>query len=293
MRYLFSIALIVFFSTSAVWAQKSNVFLFDLDQPRDTVYQFNNPKLLTTYNSQGYNNHPTFIDENVLYVSSQMPGQSQPDIYKMDLRDNSLGRVTKTDEGEYSPFPMPDFYNFSAVRMEFQGRDTLLRLWQFPIDRLTYGRPIFKYVINIGYYCWMNNQQVAAYLVGTPSTLAIGDVRTDQFETVSENVGRCFRMLPNGNLAYIQKTPYGGWQLIEYNIYNKNKELITTMLPNVEDFGVLRDGTIIIGDGSKIYKFNRIRDKDWVEVADLRYYNINNITRIAVSKGNKVAIVAD
>lgn len=289
-----SLLLIVFvFIFSDVFSQPTNVYMFDLNHPADTVFDFRNPRYLTSFNPNGYNNHPWFFEESVLYISSQMPGEAQPEVYRLDLGNNTVAKVTATVEGEYSPMRMPDFYNFSAVRMEFQGRDTLIRLWQFPMDRVTNGRPIFKYVTNIGYYCWLNSQQVACHLNGRISKLAIGDVRTDQFTEIDQNVGRCIRLLPSGNLMYVQKTNFGLWQLVEYNPLNQQKDIITNTLPNVQDFGVLSDGTIIMGSGSKLFKFNRLKDSDWQEIADFRFYNINNITRIAVSKTNKIAIVTN
>ncbi len=281
------------FQMTGLMGQASNIYLFDLEHPADSVFDFRNPQYLTSYNPDGYNNHPWFFDENVLYVSSQKPGELQPEVYRLDLGSATVAQVTSTREGEYSPMRMPDNFNFSAVRMEFQGRDTLIRLWQFPIDRVTNGRPIFKYMPNIGYYCWLNSQQVACFLIGDVSTLAIGDVRTDQFTQIDQNVGRCIRQLPSGNLMYVKKTNFGLWQLVEYNPYNQQKDIVTNTLPEEEDFGVLSDGTILMGSGSKLYKFNRLRDTEWREVADFRFYNIDNITRIAVSRGNRIAIVGN
>ncbi len=282
-----------FFSLTALSGQASNIYMFDLNHPADTVFDFRNPRYLTSFNSEGYNNHPSFFDENVLYISSQKPGELQPEVYRLDLSNRTVAQVTQTQEGEYSPVRMPDYYNFSAVRMEFQGRDTLIRLWQFPIDRVTNGRPIFKYMPNIGYYCWLNSTQVACFLNGNIPKLAIGDVRTDQFSQIDQNVGRCFRLLPSGNLIYVKKTNFGLWQLVEYNPINQQSDIITSTLPQKEDFGILSDGTLIMGNGSKLYKFNRVTDTDWVEIADFRFYGIDNITRIAVSRTNKIAIVAN
>lgn len=275
--------------------QSTNIYVFDLNRPADSLFEFTKPTYLTMFNKDGYNNHPWFFEEDILYISSQTPQESQPELLRMDLRNKTKARVTSTVEGEYSPMPIPDVFggNFSAVRMEFQGQDTIIRLWQFPEDRTTNGRPVFKYSANIGYYCWVSSQQVATYLIGQPSKLAIADIRTDQFVEVDQNVGRCIRLLPNGNLVYVQKKPYGIWQIIEYNIYSGQKEIVGATLPNVEDFAVLRDGTLIMGSGSKLYKLNRITDTDWVEVGDLRFYNISGISRIAVSNGGKLAIVAN
>jgi hypothetical protein len=67
---------------------------------------------------------------------------------------------------------------------------------------------------------------------------------------------------------------------------------VVNTLPGAEDFAVLDDGTLLMGLDSKIFKFNPLRDVTWTEVADLNYYNIGGITRLAVSRDGKIAVVA-
>ncbi len=280
---------------AAAQLPKSNVYLFDLRQVSDSTFEFSKPRYLTHFNSRGYNNQPAFFSNNELYLSLQMPYESQPDLYLFDLDKKTKTKVTETVEGEFSPSRMPDYYNFSAIRQEFQGRDTLLRLWQFPIDRLSNGKPVFKYLTGIGYYNWINGSEVAVFIVDNPSYLAIADTRTDDVYPIATNVGRCFQKLSNGSLVYVQKSDSGTWLLMEKNLYNRARQptKITTTLTGSEDFVVLPDGTFLMGKGSRLYKFNRFSDEEWVEVADFRYYDIRNISRLALSPDYKLAVVAE
>ena len=298
--------------------EPSDVFLFKMSRVNDTTYNFTEPLLLTYYNKGGYNNHPSFFDNNRLYVSSQELGQTQPDLYMLDLRTQTKYRVTQTPEGEFSPDLMPTRYQFSAIRQEISGRDTLLRLWQFPTDRLSNGKPIFKYLNGIGYYEWLNSKQVAVFMVDNPNVLAIANTDTDNLEPVSTGVGRCFKKLSNGNLAFVKKNEFDNdWAIMEKKLasssrsrygrsrYDRNRETIDDesedetiakiieTLPGSEDFEVMRDGTFLMGLGSRIFKFNRYRDDDWVEIADLKYFGIRNITRLALSSDNKLAVVSN
>ena len=293
-RILFSLLVLLWFTLPAqAQLQRSNIYLFDLKQVSDSVFQFTKPRFLTDFNADGYNNHPAFFSNKELYFSCQLPSMAQPDLYVFDLEKRTKTRVTRTAEGEFSPFRMPDYYSFSAIRQEFSGRDTLLRLWQFPMDRLSNGRPVFKYLNGIGYYYWLNSSQVAIFKVETPNSLGIADTRTDQLNTIATDVGRCIRTLPNGNLLYVKKSNYEPWKLIQLNPYNKQSIPITETVPGAEDFTVLTDGTILMGKGSKLFKFHPRKDQAWLEIADLRFYEIQNITRLAVSDDNKIAIVAD
>ncbi len=281
--------------TTGLFAQltPSNIYLFNLKQVNDSVFEFHKPRYLTFFNPNGYNDHPSFFNNDELYISSQTPSDLQPDLYLLNLEDTTKTRVTNTAEGEYSPFRMPDYYNFSAVRMEINGRDTALRLWQFPIDRLGNGRPVFKYIDDIGYYYWLNSYQVAVFKVDEPNNLSIIDVRSDNIRTLATNVGRCIRKMPNGNLLYLKKDKYEPWRLIQYSRYNGRHDPVIEARPGSEDFAVLNNGVILMGEGSKIFKFDPLKDEDWIEITDLRYYDIRNITRMAISPDNKIAIVSE
>lgn len=275
---------------------RSNVFLFNLIQT-DSSLQLRNPQYLTNFNANGYNNHPVFFSDNELYLSVQTPYDQQPDLFLLDLDRKTKTRVTSTPSGEFSPARMPDFYNFSAIRQEIAGQDTVLRLWQFPVDRLTNGKPVFKYLNGIGYYLWLSSYEVAVFMVDSPSYLGIADTRSDEVRPIATNVGRCFRKLRNGHIVFVQKSPYGDWLLMRKNPYSRDQpQKIIETLPNSEDFAVLEDGTFLMGKGSKLYRYNPNLDEGWVEVADLRFYEVRNISRLAVTgygSNQRIAIVAD
>ncbi|NNK82064.1 MAG: hypothetical protein HKO92_02950 [Flavobacteriaceae bacterium] len=56
----------------------------------------------------------------------------------------------------------------------------------------------------------------------------------------------------------------------------------------------LADGTIVMGHENIIYTFKKNKDVDWIEVASLEQYGIQNITRLAVSpNGTKLAVVGE
>lgn len=289
---------VALFCALSAFAQlpQSNIYLFNMRQMSDSLFEFSEPRYLTAYNPNGYNNQPSFFTNDELYISSQLPSMQQPELYLLNLKDKTKLRVTETQEGEFSPMRMPDFYNFSAIRQEYINRDTVIRLWQFPLDRLTNGKPVFKYLQGIGYYCWINSKEVAVFVIDNPSYLALTNVDSDDLIPLATDVGRCIKKLPNGNLSFVQRNEAGLWQIMEMSLYrrgNYQPQPIITALPGTEDFAVLPDGSYIMGKGSKLYKFNRFRDEDWIEIADMRYYNITNISRLAISPDMKIAIVAD
>ena len=293
-KILFFIVFFGSFLTMDAQPQRSNVYVFDMQVIADTVFRFTNLRWVTQFNRNGYNNHPYFMDDNTLYLSVQLPYEKQPDLYAFNFQDRSQERVTATPEGEYSPMRAPDFYTFSAVRMVFNGTDTLLRLWQFPLDRSNNGKPVFKYINNIGYYTWINTQQVAVFITDPNAPyLGLADLRNDQVQRLATNVGRTLRMTRDGKLLFIQKSGFGTWQLMSMDPVSQQSQKIVDTLPGSEDFVLLTDGTILMANGTAIYKFKPGLDTGWVEIADFRFYNLGSITRLAVSPGNKLAMVTN
>ncbi|NJL75964.1 MAG: hypothetical protein HC892_14025 [Saprospiraceae bacterium] len=271
----------------------SNIYLFDLKKVSDREFRFQNPRYLTAFNAKGYNNQPRFFNNSELYITVQTPQDKQVDIYLLDLARRSKYKVTETTESEYSPTLMPDLSNFSAIRVEADGSQ---RLWQFPLDRLSDGKPVLKYETKVGYHHWLNSRRVALFLVGEPNQLAIADVSTDQVRSIMSNVGRCFQTDPKtGNMAFVHKVTPRNWYIKQVNTYETNtqSETVTTTLSGSEDFVILSDGTYLMGSGSKLFKYHPSFDneKGWREIADFKFYGIRNITRLAISNDNKLAIV--
>lgn len=296
MRQLLSLLLAIVFLPLAGQLPVTKVFGFDLER-RDTTFLFSNPEYLTNFNPNGYNNQPSFIDNDVVLMAVQYPEMPQPDIFSFDLTDKTQTRVTRTRSGEYSPQPIGDGRKFSAVRQEYLGRDTILRVWEFPTSRVDNGRPVFKYLNGSGYYTWINSRQLALFMTGVPSQLVLADINSDKLVPLAENTGRCFKRLPNGNLLYVQKgvAPGQPWMLMEKNLYRLNEpgRVVTETLPGSEDFVVLTDGTILMGNGSKLYHFDPIRSRSWREIVDLRFYGIRKISRMAHNDRNKLLVVTE
>ncbi len=275
---------------------KSNIYVFDLTYEGDSIV-LTKPKFLTYFNENSYNNHPYFVNNEELFISAKLPYDAQPDVYQLNLTTNERLRVTATSEGEYSPRKMPDYYNFSAVRMEFHEQDTFLRLWQFPIDRSNNGQPVFRDIANIGYYEWLTSRDLLLFRVGAPNQLVKADVYSQDMEVIATNPGRCFRNLGNGRVLFVQKSPQGN-TIMQYNTRSygssSNVQEVAPTLTNSEDFAVLYNGTLLMARGSEIFSFRPGTDESWQPFVDLRAYNITNISRIELSpNSSRIAIVAN
>lgn len=281
--------------TAQAFAQLPNtqVFVFDI-VVQDTAVNFSKPMYLTGFNEKGYNNQPGWIDRNSLLLSVQMPGQAQPDIYSFDLSRRTKTRLTATESGEYSPKIMAGGQKFSVIRQERVNQDTVLRLWEFPLNLQNNGQPVFKNLVSTGYYEWLNSAQLAMFKVEPPNSIFLIGTDESQPRDLATTPGRCFRRQPNGNLAYVNKGSIP-WTIVEQNLYRLNEKpvKITEVLPGSEDFAILSDGSYLMGQGSKIFRYDPIRTPRWVMAADLRLYGIRNISRIEVNTFGRLALVAE
>jgi len=216
------------------------------------------PLYLSGFNPDGYNNQPYFINPNQLYITSDLYDKTFTDVVKLDLRRQEYYRVTATDSiSEYSPTPRAIRGFFSTVRVE---KDMSTQsLWLYPKDHQSYGHRVLTDIGTVGYHCWISEEEVALFLVGTPMTLAIGNI--------SDNTT---------NKAY---DPESG-----------QVSIVTRTRPDSEDFELLKDGNIIMGEGSKLYIIDPSTDEYWSELTDLAEFGITNISRLAESR-NQLVIV--
>jgi len=139
----------------------TNIYVFDMKIVMDEVYQFSNPRYLTYFNKDGYNNQPAFINSNELFIAVETPDKPhQTDIYALNLADKTKLRVTDTPQSEYSPELMPDYFFFSVIRDEAND-EKVKWVWQYPLDRTTGGRAVFQRIKNVSYYTWIDENKIA------------------------------------------------------------------------------------------------------------------------------------
>ena len=275
-------------------APQTQLYVFDL-RISDTSVTVSNPRYLSSFNPTGYNNHPNWADRNVLYASIILPEAKQPDVYRFDLSKNTRERLTDTEAGEYSPKKMTGGSRFSAVRQEYVGQDTVLRLWEFPADLSDNGKPVLPGVNGVGYYEWLNNAQLALFVNATPTRLVLASTSGDAPRTLATNTGRAFTRLGNGNLVYVDKNRVP-FNLVEKNLYRLEEapRVIAPMARETEDFILLPDGTFLAGSGSRLYRLDPSDGTgSWREVVDLSFYGLERISRLAYNGQNQLALVAE
>ncbi|CAN5146285.1 hypothetical protein BH18ACI2_BH18ACI2_25410 [soil metagenome] len=270
----------------------TDIFLVSLNARRAGQLAFGQPVNITR--REGYDNQPSFLPggEELLYTSQR---GEQTDIYRYDLRrhgDGAHAQLTATAESEYSPTLMPGGAGFSVIRVEADKRQ---RLWKFPFAG---GQPalVLEQIKPVGYHLWIDPHTLALFILGTPNTLQLVDVRNEKAEVIIENIGRSLHLIPRGRgqFSFVHKVSKDEWHVKSFDPRTKRIETIVRTLPSSEDLAWLPDGSLLMGQGAKLYRFDpRTKKSGWQGVADFSAAGLQEITRLSISpRGDQLAFVA-
>jgi len=280
--------------TSAVaQVPDSDIWLAEVFQTGRTL-EFGRPVNIT--HRVGYDNQPCFLPDSQSLLFTAADAYGSTDIYRYDLVNAVITRVTRTPESEYSPTPMaPPGRGFCAVRVE---ADSTQRLWRFDMDG---SRPavVMSAVDSVGYFAWIDPSHVAVFILGNekrsePHTLRIVDVDTQSESTVARGIGRSIQRIPEKNAVSFTL------QLDDdhYRFYclrdgaHAGVSLIDAV-GNGQDAAWL-GGTMLHSSGTTIYAADPFsRAPRWYAVRDFAAEGITGITRIAVAPDHSyIALVA-
>jgi hypothetical protein len=269
----------------------------------------------------GYDNQPSFSPDGrqILFSSVRRqelrlpraagaPASATPltDIYRYELSSRSVFRVTSTPEGEFSPTVMPNGSAISVVRVEGDGTQ---RLW-----RVTDTGPksetsvILPDVKPVGYYAWLDQRDVALFVLGEPgqaATLQVADTLRGKAQVVASNIGRSLQRTPTGTISFVQREAAAGEAAPALMIKQLTKPkapeqgpitvepLVRPPAGTTEPYlAWTPDGTLLVAVNSILYRW-RAGETGWTPVANLGAFGLRDVSRLAVSpKGDRIAIVA-
>jgi CubicO group peptidase (beta-lactamase class C family) len=264
----------------------TEIYLTDLKVNAGTI-SIGKPSNITK--RSGYDNQPSFTqDGKKLLYTQQANGQT--DIWAYDLGKKINTTLTKTTESEYSATVMPDGKHFSVIRVEPDGTQML---WQFDLATGQNPKLVLPSIKPVGYHCWFGSDSLVLFVLGQPNMLQLARVSTDQSQTITTNVGRSLLRIPSQKtVSFVHKLSAAEWQVESLDMNTlQTKKLIQTPAGS-EDCAWTVDGTLLMAQGAKLYKWNPKSDTDWQLLADWSSMGIKQITRLAVNpKGTQLAFV--
>lgn len=277
------------------------VYLFDIQKNAKGI-TLKNPKIVS--NKSGYNNQPYFtLDGESMYFASSKDTVNI-ELYKINLLKKKLKskRITKTKEAEYSPKATPDMENISCVRVEKDRKTQHLVQYNKKGKK---SQIILPNVSTVGYYEWLNQNEVLTFELPEPFFLVKHHISTNKADTIAENIGRTFyHNRAKSRVVFIDKTDSTKWVFrtiapenlkMFHKKINVQNPLLTETLPQEEDYCFTQEGHILMGHNGILYiKKNPFKNTQatWDEVMDMRLFGIKKFYRIAISVDNtKLAMV--
>jgi Tol biopolymer transport system component len=239
---------------------------------------------------RGYENQPHYTSSGDALLFTAMRDGKQTDIYEYDRKSRQTRQLTATPEGEYSPTVMPDGNAFSVIRVE---ADSTQRLWQFDRNG-RYPRVVLADIRPVGYHAWIDEDQLALYVLGKPSTLQHARVSTGKARVVAQDIGRSLHRIPNTRaVSFVHREAQDNVWVKRFDPASGGVTPLVR-LPSgsgEHDLAWMSDETLLMSAGTTIRAWRR-GDKDWRQVYDVAAHKLGNVSRMAVAPdGRSIAIV--
>ncbi len=264
----------------------TEIYVYDLKEKKGKI-TLTKGKNVT--NRKGYDNQPSFYNEDVLLYSSQIDGQM--DIMMYDIYNDERTNMTETEVGEYSPTMVPGFDSYSVIRQDLEGNQLL---YLYHINKKKKPQVLFDDIAPVGYHAW-SGSDVAMFVLGRPVTMVLTNAKERKDRIITSNIGRTLKTIPGTNKIAFERTEDDGSKII-YQLDPKTDQFdkVIDNSKNSSDWTITMEGTYITSVESKLFKYNPKQDKDWIELMDLGSVGAGGISRMAVSPDNKrIAIVVN
>lgn len=242
---------------------------------------------------EGYNNQPHFsVSGSIIYYTREMPADdavAQTDIAAFDINTSSTTMVNNTPESEYSPTPIPGRNALSVIQADLNQKQYL-----YAIDIATGEMELLLPDVEpVGYHAWVNDQEVAMFILGDSFTLQTAKLNTAGTTLIADNIGRTLRKHPvSGEILFVDENSEP-WQIAAFNPGTRAIRIVMPLFPGSEDFTIDANGTYWTGNGSKLYQRSPA-NKRWVLMADYSDSGVGRISRLAINlQSSQIALVGD
>ena len=270
-----------------VFAQPATeVFLLNIEKKGTAFNIVPNAKLVNISNNKGYDNQPSFIEKlnAVVYVSSR--DEKSTDVFLYNLETTNTNQLTNNSQAEYSPKTTPYGKFISVVK------DTDQNLTRISFDGIVTEK-LYTSKDSIGYYCWLNKNEIAAFVLSRPNvTLKLINIKNKTETFLTDSIGRSLYKYRDG-IVICQKLKTSNWVSF---IDRKGSINQWIELPkNNEDFYLTNDGLLFSSNESSLIYCN-VNSKKlvWQELVNVKEMGISKIFRLAVNQAkNKLVFVAE
>lgn len=148
---------------------------------------------------------------------------------------------------------------------------------------------------SVGYHAWGDEYTLGLFVLGNPPTFQLVNTQTGDGKILAEGVGRSMHKIPGQHaISFTTKPNDKIWWINRLGLDSQQITRLTQTLPGSEDYAWLPDGSMLMGSGSKLYRWQAESPNEWQLLADFSADSLHDITRIAVSPdGQYLAVVSD
>ena len=265
---------------------KSAVFIFDVHRENRDISLINGKNISQ---NEGYNNQPSFYDNDRLMYARDRDGQTDIAIY--DITKDTTSFLTQTLSGsEFSPTRIPDSPDIAAVRLDTDGTQQLY------VYSFTDSTQLIS-AAKVGYFDFYSAEKILAAVVNPNGmNLYFMDLKTQKDSLIITNVGRGVRKIPDSkSMSYSLINETGDLDIYMVDVGEGLTSYFICTLPiGIQDYVWLNSTEILIGSRNQLFIYDTMGEASWVKVATLETDGLQQITRLAVSpSGDKIALVAE
>lgn len=286
MRLKISSLLTLFICLGAYGQSNTNVYLSTINYTNDSI-PISAPQIIS-FNS-GYNNQPSFDGNSQVLFAGNNNGQSDIAHYSIIEELNSWANKP-TSGGEYSPQVIPNSYNIAAVRLDTTG---LQRLYAYTTKEST----LLIEDLQVAYYAFYNDSTIVSSVLGINKLdLIVSNLKKKTNDTLVSNVGRSIHKIPGSNaMSYTAVNEEKNHEIFMLEMNEDLESFFICQLPvGIQDYVWLNDSVLLIGSGSRLYKYDMFGKQEWELFSDLSSNGFKNITRLAISPDlNRIAFAAE
>lgn len=286
MKFVSLLFLGVLLNQNAFAQPATEVYLLNIKKNETSFSIIQNSKPENISNNKGYDNQPSFIEklDAVAYVSSR--NEKSTDVFIYNLATANTKQFTNNSEAEYSPKTTPDGKFISVVK------DTDQNLTRISFDGLVTEK-LYTSKDSIGYYCWLDNFEIAAFVLSKPKvTLKLINIKKKTEIHLTDSIGRSLYKYRDG-IVICQKLKNGSW--VSFIDKRGSIKQMIELPKNTEDFYLTNDGWLFSSNESSLIYCNvKSKNKAWQELANLAAMGISKIFRLAVNQDkNKLVFVSE
>ena len=273
---------------SVILGQTSNaeIFIFSLN---DTG-KLNLASGSNISRSPGYDNQPSFGAEgkSVLFTSDR--GGNGTDIYEYHFSGQKLKRITVTTDNEYTP-RAKDENTISFVR---EGKGQGMTVWNHNRESKLES-PAFGIKEPVAYYDWNENGGALVWVrYASMAHYVDTSKKTNLFVIDHVRPSTPHNIPGTSKFSFVHRQGDDALWIKEFDPATRAIRPLTRTKDSKIDYCWMKDGTIIMGSGSKLFAFNEKKDKTWRLFADLSGAGLKDITRMDVAPdGKRIAIVSN